>query len=95
MTVRKWIGTCLPREPVPRRATCGSLRPFLLPPDHFKIGFPRGDIIEQRERFLDYAEERGAHVAGFLDPEGIGRVSRWENEWPGNQPEWAVICENL
>ncbi len=34
------------------------------PPDHFKIGFPRGDIIEQRERFLDYAEERGAHVAG-------------------------------
>jgi len=31
----------------------------------------------------------------FLDPEGIGRVSRWENERPGNQPEWAVICENL
>jgi serine/threonine-protein kinase HipA len=31
----------------------------------------------------------------FLDPEGIGRVSRWENERPGNQPEWAGICENL
>ena len=34
------------------------------PPDHFKFGFPRRDIIEQRERFLDYAEERGAHVPG-------------------------------
>jgi serine/threonine-protein kinase HipA len=31
----------------------------------------------------------------FLDPEGIGRISRWENERPGNQPEWAVICENF
>jgi serine/threonine-protein kinase HipA len=31
----------------------------------------------------------------FLDPEGIGRVSRWEDERPGNQPEWAVICEKL
>ena len=31
----------------------------------------------------------------FLDPEGIGRVSRWENERPGGQPEWATICENL
>jgi serine/threonine-protein kinase HipA len=40
------------------------------PPDHFKIGFPRGDIIEQRERFLDYAEERGAHVAGASSVQG-------------------------
>jgi serine/threonine-protein kinase HipA len=31
----------------------------------------------------------------FLDPEGIGRASRWEDEQPGNQPEWAVICEKL
>jgi hypothetical protein len=31
----------------------------------------------------------------FLDPVGIGRVSRWENERPGNKPEWAVICEKL
>ena len=31
----------------------------------------------------------------FLDPEGIGRVSRWEDERPGNQPEWAVICEKF
>ena len=31
----------------------------------------------------------------FLDPEGIGRVSRWDNERPGGQPEWATICENL
>ena len=40
------------------------------PPDHFKIGFPRGDIIEQKERFLDYAEERGAHVAGASSVQG-------------------------
>ena len=40
------------------------------PPDHFKIGFPRGDVIEQRERFLDYAEERGAHVAGASSVQG-------------------------
>jgi serine/threonine-protein kinase HipA len=40
------------------------------PADHFKIGFPRGDIIEQRERFLDYAEERGAHVAGASSVQG-------------------------
>jgi serine/threonine-protein kinase HipA len=40
------------------------------PSDHFKIGFPRGDIIEQRERFLDYAEERGAHVAGASSVQG-------------------------
>jgi hypothetical protein len=31
----------------------------------------------------------------FLDPEGIGRVSRWEDERPGNQPEWAIICEKF
>ena len=31
----------------------------------------------------------------FIDPEGIGRVSRWEDEQPGNQPEWAAICEKL
>lgn len=31
----------------------------------------------------------------FLDPEGIGRVSRWEDERPGSQPEWATICEKL
>ena len=31
----------------------------------------------------------------FLDPEGIGRVSRWDNERPGGQPEWAIMCENL
>jgi len=31
----------------------------------------------------------------FLDPEGIGRISRWEEEQPGNQPEWAAICEKL
>jgi len=40
------------------------------PPDHFKLGFPRRDIIEQRERFLDYAEERGAHVAGASSVQG-------------------------
>jgi hypothetical protein len=31
----------------------------------------------------------------FLDPADIGRVSRWEDEQPGNQPEWAVICEKF
>ncbi len=40
------------------------------PPDHFKFGFPRREIIEQRERFLDYAEERGAHVAGASSVQG-------------------------
>jgi serine/threonine-protein kinase HipA len=40
------------------------------PPGHFKSGFPRRDIIEQRERFLDYAEERGAHVAGASSVQG-------------------------
>jgi serine/threonine-protein kinase HipA len=39
-------------------------------PDRFKTGFPRRDIIEQRERFLDYAEERGAHVAGASSVQG-------------------------
>lgn len=52
----------------------GNLRieeAVLTPPaDHFKIGFPRGDIIEQRERFLDYAEERGAYVAGASSVQG-------------------------
>lgn len=52
----------------------GNLRiaeAVLTPPsDHFKIGFPRRDIIEQRERFLDYAEERGAHVAGASSVQG-------------------------
>jgi len=40
------------------------------PPDHFKLGFVRRDIIEQRERFLDYAEERGAYVAGASSVQG-------------------------
>ena len=31
----------------------------------------------------------------FLDPEGIGRVSRWEDESPGAQPQWKKICEKL
>jgi serine/threonine-protein kinase HipA len=31
----------------------------------------------------------------FLDPEGIGRVTRWEDEHPGNQPEWATMCEKF
>ena len=31
----------------------------------------------------------------FLDPEGIGRVSRWDDERPGSQPEWAIICEKF
>ena len=60
--------------------TCGAGAPpgnlriseaVLAPPsDHFKIGFPRRDIIDQRERFLDYAEERGAHVAGASSVQG-------------------------
>ncbi|MCF8079904.1 MAG: HipA domain-containing protein [Desulfobacterales bacterium] len=40
------------------------------PPDHFSLGFLRRDIIEQRERFLDYAEERGAYVAGASSVQG-------------------------
>jgi len=40
------------------------------PPDHFRLGFPRRDIIEQGERFLDYAEERGAYVAGASSVQG-------------------------
>lgn len=31
----------------------------------------------------------------FLDPEGIGRVSRWDDEQPGGQPKWGTICEKL
>ena len=31
----------------------------------------------------------------FLDPEGINRLSRWDDERPGGQPEWARICEKL
>ena len=30
-----------------------------------------------------------------LYPEGIGRVSRWEDEQPGSQPEWAAVCGKL
>lgn len=40
------------------------------PPDRFKNGFPRLDILEQREGFLDYAAERGAHVAGASSVQG-------------------------
>ena len=40
------------------------------PPDQFKIGFPRLDILEQREDFLEYAAERGAHVAGGSSVQG-------------------------
>jgi len=40
------------------------------PPDHFINGFPRIDIIEQREGFLEYAAERGAHVAGATSVQG-------------------------
>lgn len=40
------------------------------PPDHFSNGFPRIDIIEQREDFLEYAAERGAHVAGASSVQG-------------------------
>ena len=31
----------------------------------------------------------------FLDSGWINRVSRWEDERPGSQPEWAAICEKL
>jgi serine/threonine-protein kinase HipA len=31
----------------------------------------------------------------FLDPEGINRVSRWDDERPGSQPDWTAICEKL
>jgi serine/threonine-protein kinase HipA len=31
----------------------------------------------------------------FLDPEGIARATRWEDERPGDQPRWARICEKL
>jgi serine/threonine-protein kinase HipA len=40
------------------------------PPDHFRLGFPRRDIIEQHENFLEYAEERGAHIAGASSVQG-------------------------
>ena len=40
------------------------------PPNHFNNGFPRIDIIEQREDFLEYAAERGAHVAGASSVQG-------------------------
>lgn len=40
------------------------------PPDQFKNGFPRTDILEQREDFLEYAAERGAHVAGASSVQG-------------------------
>jgi serine/threonine-protein kinase HipA len=40
------------------------------PPDQFKIGFPRIDVLEQRENFLEYAAERGAHVAGGSSVQG-------------------------
>jgi len=40
------------------------------PPDQFKNGFPRTDILEQRENFLEYAAERGAHVAGASSVQG-------------------------
>lgn len=40
------------------------------PPSRFRIGFPRQDIIRQKENFLDYAEERGAHVAGASSVQG-------------------------
>ncbi len=40
------------------------------PPGHFRPGFPRHDIIEKHQEFLDYAEERGAHVAGATSVQG-------------------------
>jgi len=40
------------------------------PAGHFRPGFPRIDIIEKRQNFLDYAEERGAHVAGATSVQG-------------------------
>ncbi len=43
---------------------------FPPPPDQFKIGFPKNDIIEQREDFIEYAEERGAYVAGASSVQG-------------------------
>jgi serine/threonine-protein kinase HipA len=40
------------------------------PPNHFKSGFPKQAILEQREDFLDYAEERGAFVSGASSVQG-------------------------
>ena len=31
----------------------------------------------------------------FLDPEGIARQTRREDERPGEQPEWGAVCEKL
>jgi len=56
---------------------------LLPPPAHFKIGFPRQDIIEQRERFLDYAEERGAHVAGASSVQGEAPKYLLAEDWAG------------
>lgn len=49
------------------RITEAVLQP---PPNYFRNGFPRIDIIEQREDFLEYAAERGAHVAGASSVQG-------------------------
>lgn len=43
---------------------------FPPPPEHFRIGFPRQDVVEQREDFLEYAAGRGAHVAGASSVQG-------------------------
>jgi len=56
---------------------------LLPPPAHFKIGFPRQDIIEQREHFLDYAEERGAHVAGASSVQGEAPKYLLAEDWAG------------
>jgi len=40
------------------------------PLERFRVGFPRLDIIEKQQDFLDYAEERGAHVAGATSVQG-------------------------
>ena len=31
----------------------------------------------------------------FLDPEGIPRASRWDEESPGGQPDWGLIAETI
>ncbi|NLD36494.1 MAG: hypothetical protein GX654_06465 [Desulfatiglans sp.] len=91
----------------------GNLRiaEAVLPPpsDHFKIGFPRRDIIERRENFLEYAEERGAHVAGASSVQGeapkylvvqdhngmFHAEGSLEDERQGDQPRWGNISETL
>ncbi|MEJ2478234.1 MAG: HipA domain-containing protein [Desulfobacterales bacterium] len=40
------------------------------PSGHFRFGFHRRAIIEQGERFLDYAEERGVYVAEASSVQG-------------------------